>query len=153
MIMVTCSTIISTAGCRSLRPALEIHDTTIVERTITIHDTVFKTAPASVRTTLAVPCPDQFKKDFKPSSNRNKNATVKTSMVGDSLQIDCECDTIAIRAQLKNIYEKTDHNRTEVATRTVENNVPGFVKFLAWSGGIFWVLILIAVFGKIFLKR
>ncbi len=147
--MVTCSTILSTAGCRSLRPAQEriVHDTVKVERTITIRDTVLKAAPASVSVAVNAPCPELKNLSV---DRTHKHARLTLRMDGDSLKANCLCDTNAIRAQLINTHEKQSRSRTETLTRTVrEKYVPWWVKFLAWSGGIMWPLILWGLYVKL----
>lgn len=144
-VMVTCSIILSTAGCRVLRPANEriVHDTVQVEKVIVKRDTVLKAGPASVSVAVHVPCPDQ---DFKPVERLFKHAKLTLRKEGDSLKADCFCDTNAIKAQLVNTYEKKNQSRTETSTRTVrERYVPGPIIFLAWSGALFWGIVIVAV--------
>lgn len=149
MIVVTCSTIFSTAGCSLLRSAREkvVHDTTFIERTVTVRDTILKAAPAAVTYAVQVPCPEL--KQFTPVKKQFKHATLEMKVRGDSLQVDCKCDTAAIAAKLFDTHTKKEHSRTEVSTRIVEKKyVPAFVNFLAWSGGVFWILFLLGVFIK-----
>lgn len=152
--MVSCSAILSTVGCKS-QSTLErtIHDTLRIEKTVTLRDTVFKTDSAAVRTALSVPCPD-FKTDFKPVSKTVKNAKLTTELVSDSLVINCKCDTLAIVAQIRDTKEKQYHSRSEKETKKAkpEKYIPGYVQFLAWSGGVFWVLLLLGIYYKHFKK-
>lgn len=143
-VVMSCSIILSTAGCKSQSAlGITIHDTLKVEKTIVVRDTVFKTIPTAVKTTLYIPCPE-FKKKFKTSLNQFKNVKQRATMVGDSLQINCLCDTLAIKAQLINTYEKTYRSKIEATKETVRiKYVPDWVKFFAWCGAAFWLIVLI----------
>ena len=146
--MVTCSTILSTAGCKS-HPALEriVRDTVRLTKTVYIHDTVFKTPAASVNAATRIKDP-QVKKELtrdlkKPLSKSFKNATATAKMKGDSLIVNCKCDTLAIKAKLKETFEQEYHSNTETDKDTVQvKYVPGIVKFFAWCGGLFWALLI-----------
>lgn len=149
-VLVTCSTIFSTAGCRLLRPAPEkiVHDNVTNTITRTERDTVLVTKKATVTMTVQLPCPEAGK-TFDPLIKKNVNALLKLAVIGNTLTADCECDTVALKAKLYDTFQKSSHIRTETSTRTVEvKYVPGWVKFLAWSGGIFWPLFLLGVYIK-----
>ena len=127
------------------------------EKEVYIRDTVFVTNASSVSTSLPITDP-HFKSAFKALSKTFKNATVSAKIVGDSLQIDCKCDTLFIKAQLRDTYEKEYHSRqrdsllnefratSEKENKTIlEKHVPGWVKFFAWSGGALWLGVLLSV--------
>lgn len=152
---VYCSIALSTASCK---PQLAIertsHDTVWKERTVVYHDTVYKTTPLAVKTTVYVPCPEQMKKTFKPGLNQNGNAKQSTRLKGDSLVIECLCDTAFIKARLKDTYEKEYRSsHTDEKEKVPVRYVPGIVSFFAWSGGLFWLLLAIFLFKKFYLKK
>jgi hypothetical protein len=152
--MMSCSIIFSTAGCKS-QSAIErtVQDTVRVERKVTLRDTVFKTNSVTIRDSINIPCPDMI---VKPIVRQKDNARLTVKQVGQILGIECVCDTIKIKAKLKDTYEKEYHSRwmQEVKTQTKkERYVPGWITFLAWSGGAFWALLIIYLIKKIYLKK
>lgn len=143
-VMVSCSIILSTAGCKA-HSALEktTHDTVKVERVVTYRDTVFKSTPVAVETYVSIPCPD-FK--MKPITKQNQHAKLTVKQVGQILGFECMCDTVAIKAQVREVVEKEYRSHQEFEQKTIEvKYVPGWVKFFGWSGAAFWLLVLIAV--------
>lgn len=144
VVMVTCSTILSTAGCRSLRPAHEsiISDSTKIEKSVTPRDTTFKTPTATVTVAVHVstPCPEL--KNLNVDVTKD-HARLTVKMDGDTLKAKCHCDTLAIRATLYDTFEKHSRVTASKTTKTVTVEVvPNAVKFFAWSGGVFWFIIL-----------
>lgn len=152
--MLTCSSIISTAGCKS-HPALErtIHDTVRVDRTVTVRDTVLKTEPVTVTSYLSIPCPDMV---VTPIVKQQKHAKLTIKQVGQILGVECLCDTASIKAQLRDTYEKEYHARWMEQTKTVTKEtkyIPWWAKFLLWSGVLFWIIIIIVLIKKFYLKK
>lgn len=159
-VLVTCSTILSTAGCRSLRPAQEriVNDSTSTTTTTKERDTTFKTpsSRATLTVEVKVPCPDQEPVMVieRKVQKKQGNAILNLAVKGTSVTADCFCDTLAIKAKIRDTYQKSSHVKRETNTRTVEvKYVPGWVNFLAWSGGLFWPLFLLGVYIKHFKQK
>lgn len=135
-------------SCKAPAQIVQVqHDSIYVTRTITVRDTFFKTPAAQVSITIPV---DSFKKDLKPVSKQNQNARITISKKGNVITADCTCDTLAIKAQLISEVQNTFHSQSDIRTEIKEvKYIPGWVKFLAWSGAIFWIALLVFVGFKI----
>ncbi len=140
-------------GCKSMQPTTQVvHDSVYVEKTktVTVTDTVFKTEAAQV--SISYPC-DSFKQGLKPVSKTFKNATLKVERQGGQLKIDCACDTLSIKAQLRHTIETEYKARSQlqnIVTTKLIKYVPWYVKILAWCGGISLALILGFLSFKLF---
>lgn len=97
-----------------------IETRTVVEKYI---DTVFYTQKAE--TSFGIPissiakCPD-LKEGFNPISRllkpqvftqKNGNAKATVKIIHDSIYVFAECDSLAIEAKIKSVYENKDRNR------------------------------------------
>lgn len=147
--------LVSVACKAPLQPPTQVvHDSIYVEKTttVTLHDTVFKTNPSQV--TIMYPCDSGLKPNLKPVEKAFKNAKLKVERQGRFLKIDCNCDTLAIKAQLKTIIEKEvtarDKLRSEIIEKQILTPIPKVIIILAWIGGLSLLLIVIYISYKIF---
>ncbi|MBX7204153.1 MAG: hypothetical protein K1X81_01900 [Bacteroidia bacterium] len=152
-LLLVCVAFIASQGCRTAKVTTrETHDTVFVSKTITVTDTVFKTEATQVSEWL--PIDSLLKPDLNPVTKQFKNARLTITRYAGGIKADCDCDTLAIKAQLIHTQEKEYRARSQTETKTItirERYVPGFIKFLAWSGGIFWLaLIAYFTFKKLF---
>ena len=97
---------------------------------------------------------------FNLGESVSNQAKVKASVLTDSvtnqktLQIDCECDTLAIKATIK------DKVQTVVKTTTVKETVvvrekfiPAIIKFFAWAGGLSILSLIILIIYHLKFKK
>ncbi len=74
---------------------------------------------------------------------------------GNVLYLKCKVDSFSVYSWYKRIHEKTVIN-TNVKEKTVVTVpvkfIPGFIKLLAWSGGIAWIMV-IAYVGILLVKK
>lgn len=137
-------------GCRPLVTTKEtkVTDTVYKDRTVTVRDTVFKTAPAKATATIATKDLNGLKTPVKSKSD-NANLTIKT--VHDTVYIECLCDTIAIKAQLRHVFEKEYRARSTLEVQNIKRELSAFKKFMVSCGYLFWIF---AVIGTIyFIKK
>jgi hypothetical protein len=137
-------------GCKSSQPTVQVvHDSIFVEKTktVTIVDTVIK-IPAS-HVGLTFPC-DSFKQGLNPVSKTVKNAKLTVHrQSGNSLKIDCNCDTVEIKAKLLHTLETEYKARSQIQNSTTVERVkytPWHIIALAWLGGLF-LIGLVGYFG------
>lgn len=137
-------------SCRPLVTTKEtkVTDTIYKDRTVTVRDTVFKTAPAKATAAIATTDLNGLKTPIKKQSN-NAKITIKT--VHDTVYFECLCDTIAIKAQLRDVFEKEYRARSTLTTETQKRELSAFKKFMVSCGYLFWIF---AVIGTIyFIKK
>ena len=137
-------------GCKTVKSSTEttttITDTVYKDRLVIVRDTVLKTDPAKVK--AAIPA-EAFKGDLKPTKKQHKNAKLDIHKKGDTVYIECECDTLAIKAQLRDVYEKEYRARSELTkSDTLEKQeLTPLQKFMVSCGYLFWI---IAIIGTIY---
>lgn len=108
-------------------------DSIITDRTIVPRDTTIFTPAVGVG--MVIPLAE-IKSGLKPIETKNKQASVKVTLEGKSLNIDCNCDTLAIRATLYDMYESSLRKQQTINTIVREvKYIPLVVKLLAWIGG------------------
>lgn len=147
-----CSITLLTAGCKS-QSALErtVTDTLRIEKKVTVRDTILKTTPVTATSSLTIPCPDVV---VKPQVIRKGPVKLTVKQVGQILGFECLCDTQYIKAALRDTYEKQYHSKTDYQVKTeYKKYIPGYVKFFAWSGVALWLLVIIRLLIKIYLKK
>jgi IMP dehydrogenase/GMP reductase len=135
------------SGCSS-KPVTgfkTVYDTITRQKIITYRDTVLITEKTTV--TLVTDCNDVSE---IPKVKQKKNAKLTLAKTSDGkLTASCECDTLTIKAKLKDELQK--ERQTTVRTETKiqkEKYVPGWVKIFAWIG-ILSVLGIITFYIKI----
>src|ERR1700748_115107 len=96
------------SGCKPTQvlQSTTMNDSTYVEKTVVPRDTFFYTKSHFIHDTIFNPCPDATPV-FKDVLNTDKKATLKATVVGKNIAIECFCDTNAIKAKLKDTYEKS----------------------------------------------
>ena len=134
-------------SCQASKPQPpQITDSVVVEKTVVLRDTVFQ-AP-SAATSLSVSM-KEFSKGFKkPVSSQKGHATAILSQVGDRVRVDCLCDSVAIRAQLRDQYEQRLHKQTITQTPEQSYYTPWYMKALATVGGLSIVLLVAGIIYK-----
>lgn len=129
------------AGFTSCRTPASISETRVARDTVYFHsetktrDTVI-IAPAS-QVDVSMQVEAILNKSLKGFEKQFKNATLRIDRFEDSLRIVCECDTLAIQAQLRDKYER-EYRQSEITiTREIPvRYVPKWVRIFAWIGGI-----------------
>jgi len=99
-------------------------------------------------------------KPFNLGESTNRQAKVKASVITDSqtkqksLKIDCDCDTLAIQAKIKHKTQVV--NKSTIVEKVIvekQRFIPGFIKFLAWVGGLAIFSLIILIIYHIKLKK
>lgn len=133
-----------------------VHDTVTVTREVRLRDTAIVIPGAAISTSLNDPhdSPRRLGHREKVLRNlRNRQTHLKVTQSANGLTIDCNCDTMAIRAQLRDSLIEVSHQRQEVKTEVVvKKYVPLVVKILAWMGGICSFVLLAYLTKKFWLK-
>lgn len=140
------------SGCRSPKPVIgfkTIHDTITCEKLITYRDTIFVTEKAKV--TLVTDCNNLSE---NPKFKQNKNAKLSLSKSPEGkLTVKCECDTLTIKAKLKDELQKEIQTKVRFETYIQkEKYVPENIKLLASIGEILIILVLGSVIIIIYKK-
>lgn len=134
-----------------LQESVVVRDTTYVETKVMERDTVILIMDSGVSVTLPKNLPDDFNKI--PESKNGKiekkdgQARLVITDIQDSLLVDCNCDTLDIKAKLYDTFQK--ENRKIQTEKTITQRVrfiPKWVKVLAWSGVVFYVFIGVRMF-------
>jgi hypothetical protein len=152
---ISCLLVILAVGCCGKRPLLKSttqSDSTSTERVISYRDTVYVSDSASVSTSFNCDSliNELLKADKKPFKMQSKNARLTiTATPSGQLRIKSECDPLEIEARirqelLKEFKSSYKSERIEVPVQFI----PDWVKFLAYLGGIFLLLVV----GYIILK-
>lgn len=139
------------AGCRNGLPVTNtviVHDTTTVVNTVTVRDTVLITERASVDVRMQI---DQLlKESLKGFEKQFKNAKLHVVRINDTVRITCECDTIALTAQLRDRYQHEWRKTLTARQQTIPvKYIPRWVQVLAWIGGALSAATLIYIIIKI----
>lgn len=142
-------------GCKTVCLPVEkqvIHDTVLKDKIVIVHDTVLKTPATSVKAKVALS--DLKKDDFKPVLKAFKNAKLHVTKDADSLTIDCLCDTVKIKAQLRETIINEYRSKHELIKQApVETKyIPKWVSFFAWLGALFSLIILTTVIINVYKK-
>jgi hypothetical protein len=134
----------ATVGCKTAIPPVQTqHDSIYVAKTITVRDTVFKTAPASVSVSVSVD--SLFKPGLNPISRQVKNARITMHQKAGIITASCDCDSLEIKARLQDVYEKEFRQKTSELIQYLpsgSDKPPSFMMFLIWSGAIFWMALI-----------
>lgn len=143
MITIVCTLMI---GCSpKVAPVTNIHQVDSVHTIVQVltRDTNIIAPPAAARLQVKL---DRVHEDMKPVSVVDKQAKIKLSITNrGELLAECECDTLAIRASLKdtNTLTKSEKAITKYPPPELIKYVPWYVKILAWVGGL--VLIYVGI--------
>ena len=131
-----------------------VRDTNYVETKVIERDTVILIMNSGVSVTLPKILPVDFNK-IPVSKNgkiekRDGQARLVITEIQDSLRVDCNCDTLDIKAKLYDTFQK-ENRRTLTEKNIVQQvkYVPKWVKVLAWSGAVFYVFIGVGIFRKL----
>jgi len=115
-LVVFCFALVACSGTKKVRQS-ETKTEIKCEKIISYRDTII-TVPAS-KTSLKVPI-TEFQKPFtqpKTITNKNGNATAKLTIGKDTVSLSAECDSLAIRAQIRQELIK-EFERTSEKTDT-----------------------------------
>lgn len=121
----------SSCGRKSIpEESIVVKDTIEVVKTTQLRDTVIISPSAKVD--LQLPCPDL---NITAQQVKNKQAILSVTPISSGVQIDCECDTLGIVAQMKDTFTNT-HQKVETVKTVVvkEKYIPKWVKVLAIVG-------------------
>ncbi len=139
----------SVASCCSRKPisaSKTIHDTIRVSEFVKVRDTVFVTKPTGTSIDIPVSKITEIK---NPIISKKDNSTLTVRREKDTVFIDCDCDSIKLKAQIRDKIINKDRIRSEVELREVPVKfIPWYIKILAWIGGIFIVVIIGVMIGK-----
>lgn len=125
-------------GCAVKKPVVmerTVTDTVTIKETVQVRDTVI-VADSAKATVIIKQCEDIT---TEPIQAKSKQATVKVykDKATGQIKADCECDTLAIKAQVQDKIKTEVRVKTVTDTKIVEKKfVPFVVKLLAWIGGI-----------------
>lgn len=130
-----------------------VHDTLTVTKTIVERDTIIQVPGSSIAYQLPIPIPKMFT-GVEGAKNgiiakQEKQASLKITYSDHQIRIDCGCDTVQLKAKLFDTFQK--EARKTVVEKTIVHQqrfVPKWVKVLAWSGSIFYLLLLIGLLRK-----
>jgi len=143
------------SGCCNQRPITQQHtvsDSTYVERTITVRDTVLIAPAASA--SLSIDCDSlrmAFERGSKPVQISEKQLNLRISDAGNGrIAINCECDTLAIEAKLRDTMvtqyrERTETTVSKIPVKVIPVYVKAFALFGAACGLFLFGLIIITV--------
>ncbi|MBD3748514.1 MAG: hypothetical protein IE931_03365 [Sphingobacteriales bacterium] len=132
--------LLAIASCKCKQPVItqqKVTDT--VTKTIVIRDTVLIAPKAQTQIKIPVKALATGKGFNQTSKSGQANLNIKRE--NDNLVIDCLCDTLAIKAQLRNEFEQRNHKEVLYQPPVEVKYTPLFTKILAWIGGIFLTLI------------
>jgi len=136
------------ASCKPTQQVIEktvTKDTIIYKEKRVPYDTTIYIPGDSILIIDKVPCPDFEKKQFK-SGRVTGSVEIKDSV----LTVDCKCADLEQKVTLfNNIYEYYKSHASELVRVEQVRYVPGFVKFLAWTGGILLLLLLGIIIYKL----
>ena len=143
------------AGCGCPKPVVAgatqtvVRDTVFVEKTVRIRDTILKIEPREVR--VEVPVKDVVvRQAHQPLIQHQDKVRVVVQTIRDTLRITATCDSLAIRAQLREEWSREVQAKETVKTVVHQERYTPFVtKLLAWVGG----LGLLTVAGRIIIKK
>lgn len=135
----TAVVLLTATACRSSKPVATstvITDSTTVERTTSERDTTITASADTANVTIPL---EQLKDSFKAEVKGKQQARAKVTVKANKLHVECQCDTMAINAKLRDTYEQILRNthRTDTVIVPVKF-IPKWVKILAWIGGL-WI--------------
>ena len=114
-----------------------MRDSLRIDSQTQLRDTLFKVPLARVRAALPLSALKQSAKPFKALVSKDKNARLVVRRIRDTLRIVAQCDSLSLAAQIRDRIIKETHRKRVVQTRVVRQPyVPGWVKILAWAGGL-----------------
>ena len=121
-------------GCpKQLVASQSVTDTLVVEKKVVLRDTVFQTKTAKV----FVEVPTLNIEHFDKLSAQEGNARVIIQRVRDTLRVTAQCDSLKLRAQLRDELTHEIQKTHVVDTQIIKvRYTPWPVKALAWVGGI-----------------
>ena len=105
-----------------------------VEKTVTYQDTIL-TAPAA-STSMQISLNEISKGVKAPLTAQNRQAKATLTQSGQHLIVTCDCDTLAIAAQMKATYEKQATERVIQLPSEQVRYTPWYTKILAILGGV-----------------
>lgn len=134
--------LLALASCakRPVASRTVVTDTTIV--TTVIRDTILYAPPAVAKLSINI---DSIGEGQSVVSNQ---ARLKVERRGDTLSVDCECDTVAISAALKDTWSVQRKHIREVEVIR-EQYIPRLIKLLAWIGAAAILLLLITIIREL----
>lgn len=126
-------------------------DSVRVDRSVRLRDSIVK-IPGYVSGLIV------HEKDLQePVTKKEGNATVTLFKEGDSIHAIAKCDSVELQLQLKDSIINSYRNRVTETTITLPpveiKYTPGFVKFLAWSGGIFWAILIVLIIIRFIIPK
>lgn len=121
-------------GCTCQKPLIAnrtIVDTVKVKSETIVHDTVFVTPKAQVKTRIAL-----ADLGAKPVVKQSRNARIVIQKVNDTVFVEGDCDTLALAAKIKEHFVKEIHDKQTVQTEILKQKyIPWWAKVLCWAGG------------------
>ena len=144
-------------SCRSItrqeNKSNETHSESIMEKKTEFRDTIFHTP--KVVSGLKVPKSALLKNDFqkelkdfenpfKPQvfSQKNGNATARLRVEKDTILVEAECDSLAIKAQIRKDFERKYLNYISEKTTEKEEKSKGIFEEIT-----FWIVLFITGLG------
>jgi PBP1b-binding outer membrane lipoprotein LpoB len=137
-------------SCKSIQETsnTETVKETIKENIVSFRDTIFE-VPA-VSTGISIPLETLFKNSFKNSlkdslkpfekvfKQSNGRAQIRIKVQDGQVKAECECDSIALRAQIKSELQKnyTENRQTIVKEKKIRTGITGF-QLMVWCFGCF----------------
>lgn len=133
-----------TVGCKNIAPIVHtrtVTDTVFTEVETIIRDTVLIAPAAQVDIEMQVEA--FLKESLNGFQKQFKNAKLNVVRVNDTIRIECECDTLALKAEIRDRYESEWRKTEIIEVREVPVKfVPWWVKTLAWIGGAVALVVL-----------
>ena len=142
------------SGCKTQKelvylPAQTVKDTVSVEKQVKVivRDTLIKTE----RVTVGASIPKSDLTDGFRSEFNNKNAQGSIEQKNGRVLVDCTCDSLEVKIQLREKEINTLEKRLkETNTSRPVQYTPWFIKALAWVGGIALALLVLTLALKKF---
>jgi hypothetical protein len=140
-------------ACRTTAPSIETNqkDSVAVSEHISWEDTTVQTAPdsASISFPWSILYPT-IEKDTVLVAKGNRNASVKVIVSKEKITATANCDSVESKLRLAQKEITRFHLQQTSEIKTIrEPFVPGFIKFLAWTGGASILLGIIFLILKI----
>lgn len=134
--LILVAAVFSSCGRKIYKP-VEVYktDSVVVHNTIVERDTVIVAPSDGVQT--EIPLAD-IRHGMKPVQKQSKQAKVGVKVSNNRLKIDCECDTVAIKAQLKDQIQSKERTITKTEIQQVRY-VPWYYKVAAVLG-LLWLI-------------
>jgi Trk-type K+ transport system membrane component len=149
-------------SCRATKPVMTaFKDSTSTFLKVVERDTAITAPAAKASLTVAVAdvwtaSNDQATKDPTTSKligiAKSKQARVTASVKDGRLQVDCNCDTVAIIAKLKDKYQSQSRTVTKTVTLPPVQikYIPWYVSMLAWVGGLGILVLVLTLLARKF---